>query len=386
MDNKKAEKTFAIVAGEVSGDILGAGLIRSLKSRYPDASFIGIGGPKMLAEGFKTLFPMERLSVMGLVEVLGRIRELIHIRKSLYQRFSTDRPTAFIGIDAPDFNIGLELKLKKSGVTTLHYVSPSVWAWRQKRIFKIRKAVDHMLAFFPFETAFYEKHNVPVTFTGHPLADEIPLDIDVNCAKKALGYAPSETLIGLLPGSREQEVNRLAPLFLQAATQMRSVQPMVKFIIPCANEHRYQQIQQLLPLYPSLDVKLTTGNSHEVMAAADALLLASGTAALEGMLNKKPMVVSYKLSSLTWHIAKRVVKTPWCSLPNILANKELIPEILQNEATPERLAKEVLNTLNQHSIFKETFYDWHRKLKRDASERAAEAIEKLIHDDTNALS
>lgn len=377
MDNK-TDKTFAIVAGEASGDILGAGLIRALRSRYPNASFVGIGGPKMLAEDFETLFPIERLSVMGLVEVLGRIRELIHIRKSLYQRFSSEKPTAFIGIDAPDFNIGLELKLRKSGVTTLHYVSPSVWAWRQKRIFKIRKAVDHMLAFLPFETAFYEKHNVPVTFTGHPLADEIPLDIDAVYAKKALGYLPSDTLIGLLPGSRGQEVKRLAPLFLEAAVQMKAKQKTLKFIIPCANEHRHQQITQLLSNYPTLDVQLTMGNSHEVMAAADALLLASGTAALEGMLNKKPMVVSYKLSWLTWQIAKRIVKTPWCSLPNILANKALIPEILQDEATPERLADETLQVLQQGDSLKKTFYEWHINLKCHASERAAEAIDQLI--------
>ena len=358
--------TFAIVAGEASGDMLGAGLMRVLKLHYPDAVFTGIGGAHMIAEGFKTLFPMERLSVMGAVEVLGSLREILGIRQSIYREFSTKKPTVFIGIDSPEFNIGLELKLKKVGVLTVHYVSPSLWAWRQKRIFKIKKAIDHMLTFLPFEKDFYEKHDVPVTFTGHPLADVIPLETNTDNMKISLGCSPQDTVIGLLPGSRNQEVKRLAPLFIQAAEIMVKRKPGIKFMIPCTTDDLYCQIKNYLKEYPSLDITLFKGNSHEIMSASDILLLASGTAALEAMLYKKPMVVSYKLSWLSWQIAKILVKTPWCSLPNILENKSLIPEILQDDATPERLAEEVLSQLENGeniAMLKETFKQWHIKLR-----------------------
>ncbi len=371
--------TFAMVVGEMSGDILGAELIKALRHYYPDAGFTGIGGPHMIAEGFKTLYPMERLSVMGIFEVFGRISELIKIRRSLYKKFSTEKPVAFIGIDAPDFNLGLEAKLKKAAVTTFHYVSPSVWAWREKRIFKIRDAVNHMLLILPFEQAIYKKHNIASTFTGHPLADKIPLKPNVTAAKCALGYAPDDIVVALLPGSREQEINRLAPLFLEAAKKMSLKKPGLHFIVPAANQHRYQQLQKVLVDFSDLRVKLTQGNSYEVMEAADVLLLASGTVALEGMLYKKPMVVSYKLPWITWKIANYLVKTPWCSLPNILAQKTIIPEILQDEATPQRLADETLKQLEHLTEeTKKIFYQLHLCLKKNAGLCAAEAIYNVI--------
>jgi len=381
MQAHNASITFAIVAGEASGDLLGAELIKSLKQYYPNAVFTGIGGPKMINEGFKSLFPMERLSVMGIIEVLSRIFELVRIRKSLFQEFTTNRPIAFIGIDAPDFNIGLELKLKQQGITTIHYVSPSIWAWRQSRIFKIKKAVDHMLAFLPFEETFYNQHGVSSTFTGHPLADKIPLDNDTSSSKKKLGYSANTVLIGLLPGSRAQEVKRLAPLFIQTARLIKNTHPEFKFIIPCVNELRLKELTPLLIKYSMQDIQLTLGNSHEVMAASDALLLASGTATLEGLLHKKPMVVSYKLSWFTWKIAKFLVKSPWCSLPNILANQTLVPEILQNDATPKRLAEEILNLLHnseEQRKLKTIFHEQHQILKREANKRAAAAVVKTI--------
>lgn len=381
MISQESEVVFAMVAGEISGDILGADLIKALRQYYPNAYFTGIGGPRMIAENFKTLYSMEKLSVMGIVEVFGRLHELLGIRRSLCRKFSTNKPIAFIGIDSPDFNLGIESKLKKAGVTTFHYVSPSVWAWRQKRVFKIRNAVDHLLALLPFEANFYKKYNVPVTFTGHPLADKIPMKPDVDLAKRTLGYKVNDIVIGLLPGSRAQEVKRLAPVFLETARAMRIKKPDLHFIIPAANEYRYQQIQTILTDFSDIEVKLIQGNSHQVMAASDALLLASGTAAFEGMLYKKPMVVSYKLPWITWKIANYLVNSPWCSLPNILSQKTLVPEILQDEATPERLADEVLNQLacyhTENSVI-ETFYQWHARLKKDASSCAATAIHKVI--------
>lgn len=380
MISQKEEVVFAMVAGEMSGDNLGADLIKALRQHYPRACFTGIGGPKMIAEGFKTLYPLEKLSVMGIVETFSHIGELIRIRRSLYKKFSTHKPTAFIGIDAPDFNLGLEAKLKKTAVTTFHYVSPSVWAWRQKRIFKIRDAVDHMLVLLPFEVDIYKQHNIPVTFIGHPLADEIPLKPDITSAKHALGYTANDIVIGLLPGSRAQEVKRLAPLFIESAKKMLHKKANLHFIIPAANKHRYQQIQEILASFPDISIKLIQDCSHQVMEAADVLLLASGTVTLEGMLYKKPMVVSYKLPWITWKIATYLVKSPWCALPNILAQKTIVPEILQDAATAEHLADETLKQLDHHleNSVEKIFYHWHNLLKKNASQCAAATIHNVI--------
>ncbi|MCK5894756.1 MAG: lipid-A-disaccharide synthase [Endozoicomonadaceae bacterium] len=374
--------TIAMVVGEASGDILGAGLIHSLKQRLPNARFVGIGGAGMLAEGFESLFPMERLSVMGLVEVLGRLKELLSIRKSLVDHLSVERPALFIGIDAPDFNLPLEQKLHDVGITTVHYVSPSIWAWRQRRVLKIKHSTHHMLTLLPFEAQFYEEHTIPVTFVGHPLADSIPLHIDVASARQALGYDDDDRVVVLMPGSRDAEVKRLGPLFLDAAQRMLQQHSTLKFVIPCVNELRRQQIERYLSERQALPVKLLDGQSHLAMAAADGILLASGTATLEAMLHKKPMVVSYQVAWLTYKILRCMVKSEWVSLPNLLAGHALVPEILQDEATPERLAQETLDAMNNSVRSQKQAKQYmaiHKTLRRNASAQASDAVMALLN-------
>jgi len=374
-------KCIAIVAGEASGDILGAGLIKSLKRLYPDAEFIGIGGPQMIAQGFTSLYPMERLSVMGLVEVLGRLRELLKIRKDLGSTLIEKKPDVFIGIDAPDFNLGLETRLKEAGIKTVHYVSPSVWAWREKRVFKIKKAVDLVLCLFPFEVAFYEQHQVPAVCVGHTLADMIDMETDTTAAREQLGLSLQNPVVAILPGSRQGEVARLGELFLHTAQQIKHSIPSVQFVIPAANDDRKQQLEVLLQSVPELSVKLISGQSRTVMASADVVLLASGTAALEGMLLKKPMVVSYRLARLTYFIMSRMVKQKYVSLPNLLAGKELIPELLQHDATPENLTAAVLKLLADDQTaakLKSEFTQLHTMLRKNADDAAAQAVANLI--------
>ena len=376
-------KRIAMVAGEASGDILGAGLIKALKQHYPNAEFIGIGGPMMQAEGFKSLYPMERLSVMGLVEVLGRLRELLNIRKELCKTLTSLKPDVFIGIDAPDFNLGLETKLKEQGIKTVHYVSPSVWAWREKRVFKIKKAVDLVLCLFPFEVAFYEKHQVKAVCVGHTLADAIDLDVSVDDARKTLDIKTASRVVAILPGSRQGEVAKLGDLFLQTAELLSAEEPELQFVIPAANDLRKQQLEEMIKAVPKVKVTLLDGQSREAMAAADVVLMASGTAALEGMLLKKPMVVSYKVSSITAFILRRMLKQPFISLPNLLAGKELVPEILQEDATPENLAQAVLNFLedaNAATRLKTEFMHLHTMLRKNADQAAAQAIIELCTD------
>lgn len=372
---------FAMVAGEASGDILGAGLVKSLKQQFPDARFVGIGGPKMIAEGFESLYPMERLSVMGLFEVLGRLGELLKIRKQLFNTLMDIKPDVFIGIDAPDFNLKLEQKFKANNIKAVHYVSPSVWAWREKRVFKIKQSVDLVLCLFPFEVDFYHKHGVPAVCVGHTLADAIEMEPDTQLARTTLELPSEGPVVALLPGSREGEVARLGELFLQTAELIKKQVPSVKFVLPAANEERFQQLTNMLADHESLSVKLLHGQSREAMASSDTILMASGTAALEGMLFKKPLVVSYKLSALTAYIVRKMLKQPFVSLPNLLAGKELVPELLQEAATPENLSTAVLNFLqNEHasSHLKAEFAQLHKLLKRDADVAAARAITELI--------
>lgn len=373
---------IAIVAGETSGDMLGAGLIKSLKARYPDAEFEGIGGPLMQAQGFKTFVPMERLAVMGLVEVLGRLFELLKVRRDLIKHWKANPPDVFIGIDAPDFNLTLEQKLRESGVRTAHYVSPSVWAWREKRVLKIAKAVDLMLTLFPFEAKFYEQHQVPVKFVGHHLADKIPFETPAGPAREALGLDKDKPVVCLMPGSRSGEVARLGELFLQTARRMLHNRNDLQFIIPAASVERRNQIEEQLAQFPGhMPVKVVLGQSHTCMAAANTILLASGTATLEAMLLKKPMVVSYIVAPLTYKILKRLVKQPYVALPNLLAGRELVPEYLQDEATVEHLAEALLVRLDDseamHQLH-ETFLFIHRQLKRNADDEAAAAIAALL--------
>lgn len=372
---------IGIVVGEASGDILGAALMTELRKLYPNAEFSGIGGPRMLALGFHSYFPQDRLAVMGLIEPLKRLPELLRIRKFLREHFIANPPSVFIGIDSPDFTISLERSLKEHGIKTVHYVSPSVWAWRQKRVFKIAKSVDLMLTLLPFEAAFYEKYNVPVEFVGHHLADEIPLESDKFKARRELGIPEHARVVALLPGSRASEVERMGKLFMHAAVFCLEQDPELLFYIPAANSDRYRQLHHQLNDYVDFPIQLFNGNSHRVMAAADVLLLASGTVALEALLLKKPMVVAYKMAPLTFKILSWLVKTPFVSLPNLLANKLLVPELLQDNATPEKLSAAVMHYFEnpeEASVLCDTFAEMHFNLRRDASVRAAAAIAKLI--------
>lgn len=367
----------ALVAGEASGDILGSGLMRALKARHPDVEFIGVGGPRMEAEGLASLFPMERLAVMGLVEVLGRLPELLRRRKQLIADLIAARPDVFIGIDAPDFNLGVELKMRQAGIRTVHYVSPSVWAWRQKRVFKIRDACDLMLTLFPFEAKFYTEHQVPVCFVGHPLADDIPLEADRGQARRALGLPEEGAVVALLPGSRGGEVAKLGSLFLDAAERLRVLRPELHFVLPCANAERRAQLEQMLA-GRNLSLTLLDGQSHLALAACDAVLIASGTATLEALLYKRPMVVAYKVAPLTYRILKRLVKSPYVSLPNLLAQRMLVPELIQDAATPDSLAQTLAPLIVDGQAQTDGFDQIHRTLRRDASARAADAVLELV--------
>ena len=366
----------ALVAGEASGDILGAGLMQALKAKYPHIEFMGVGGPLMQAQGLNSYFPMERLSVMGLVEVLGRLPELLSRRKRLINSLIQAKPDVFIGIDAPDFNLTVELKLRQAGIKTVHYVSPSVWAWRQKRVLKIREACDLMLTLFPFEAKFYTDHQVPVRFVGHPLADTIPSQADRAAAREALHLLPDQPVVALMPGSRGGEVARLGNLFLDAATRLRTLRPGIQFVLPCATPERRLQLEQML-VGRDLPLTLLNGRSHEALAACDAVLIASGTATLEALLYKRPMVVAYKVAPLTYRILKRLVTSAYISLPNLLAERLLVPELIQDAATPEALAQVLAPLLEGGEVQTEGFDVIHRALRRDASEQAAQAVLEL---------
>lgn len=372
---------FGIVAGEASGDLLGAGLIAAIKQRHPDAVFEGIAGPQMIAAGAESLFPMERLSVMGIVEVLGRYRELLGIRRQLAAHFRANPPDAFIGIDAPDFNLGLERQLREAGIKTVHYVSPSVWAWRQRRVKKIARSTDLMLTLFPFEASFYEQHHVPVRFVGHHLADTIPLDVDRAGARRALDLPASGEILALLPGSRSNELHYLAATFIDTARWLRARRPGLTLVVPLVNPQRRAQFEALLAEQADPPpLILVDGHSREVMAAADVVLLASGTAALEAMLLKRPMVVAYRLAAFTYWLAKRLVKVDKVSLPNLLADEHLVPELIQHEATPGNLGTAVLNYLENPeaaAAINARFDQIHRDLRRNASDQAADAILQL---------
>ncbi len=371
---------IGMVAGEASGDQLGADLLPALRRHFPGAVFEGIGGERMLEAGFHSLFPQERLAVMGFVEPLKRLPELLRIRRELYRHFLTGRFDLVLGIDSPDFNLGLEEHLRRRGVLTAHYVSPSVWAWRQGRVRKIARAVDRMLTLFPFESEFYRDQGVPVSFVGHPLADRIPMESDTAAARRALGLTDAP-MLAILPGSRASEIAQMAGLFLDTARRLVAEDPALQLVIPAAGEARYRELEEILAARPQLPVTLIRGDSHRVMAAADAVLLTSGTTALEAMLLKKPMVVAYRMGPASYWLASKLVRTPWISLPNLVAGETLVPELIQNEASVDNLVRETRTMLyddHRRRTLQDAFSHMHETLRLDASDTAAAVLARML--------
>lgn len=377
-DNKPLR--IGIVAGEASGDVLAAGFVSVLKQRYPNAIFEGIGGKHLTALGLNSLFDMEELSVMGLFEVLKHLPRLLHIRKSVINHFLNNPPDIFIGVDAPDFNLAVETKLKKAGIKTVHYVSPTVWAWRESRIHKIAKASDLVLGIFPFEADIYAKYNVPYQYVGHTMADSIDLLPDQEAKRQLFELKSEDKVLALLPGSRAREVDTLLPDFIRCAEILKKSFPALKVLIPAANNAREIQIKQLLKeLKPSVDTVVTQIAARDVMIAADAVLLASGTATLEAMLCKKPMVVGYKMSKMTHIIMKQLYKPDFFSLPNILADEALVPELLQEDVNPQNMASKLKPMLESKPIdLIQRFTQLHKTLQLNADEQAANAIQGLL--------
>jgi lipid-A-disaccharide synthase len=386
MSEKVSEKALKVgmVAGEASGDILAAGLIKQLKKQYPNATFEGIAGPKMQAQGCQSLFDMEELSVMGLVEVLSRIRRLMFVRKTLLNHFLSNPPDVFIGVDAPDFNLDLELKLKKQGIKTVQYVSPTVWAWREKRIFKIAKATNLVLSIFPFEKQVYDKHHIPCDYVGHTMADDIAIKPDKQKARLSLKLKENATVLAVLPGSRKREVDTLLDVFIQSCLLLKSDIADLKVLIPVVNRQRKDQVDQYIQTHnPDLSIQVVIGHAREVMIASDAVLLASGTATLEAMLCKKNMVTAYKLSGLTYQMMKWLYKAKYFALPNVLADEKLIPELLQDDVTPQTISKLLLPMLTLQSGDEQQalitkFETLHESLKKDADVQSAAAVANLI--------
>ncbi len=376
---------IGIVAGEASGDLLASGLIRAIKAKHPGAVFEGIAGPAMVEAGCQAIYPAEKLAVMGLVEVLSHYRELKGMQNAIVKHFLDNPPDVFIGVDAPDFNLTVERKLKQQSVKTVHYVSPSVWAWRQYRVKKIGRSVDLMLTLFPFEADFYHQHDVAVAFVGHPLAEMIPMQPEASAARQQLALPADKQLVAILPGSRMSEAKMLSQLMLEAAVVISQQQPGVEFVIPLATPAIRKQVESVLADMQDKPVlHLFDGRSREVMAAVDVIVLASGTAALEALLFKRPMVVTYKLSTLTYAIVKRLIKTEFVSLPNILAGEEVVKELIQDQATIANLAQETLRLLQDDGAadaVSERFKYIHQQLKQDANAKAATAVLSLLEPD-----
>ena len=372
-----------IIAGEHSGDILGAGLMTALQKRHPNVVFEGIAGPKMKALGCHSIFDMEELAVMGLFEVLGRLPRLLHIKKHIIAHFIDNPPDVFIGIDAPDFNLRVELALKNAGITTVQYVSPSVWAWRPKRIFKIAAATNLVLSLLPFEKAFYDQHDVPCTFVGHTLADDIALQHNQQHARDQLGFSESDIVLALLPGSRSSEVGLLSECYLEAANLLAAKIPNLKVVVPLVNDARKQQFQAIAAkVAPDLKLSLLDAQADVAIKSATAVLLASGTATLETMFYKKPMVVGYKLKAMSYWVYNTFFKftIKYFSLPNLLADAPLVPELLQQQCTPDAITQALYPLLTgDNSQLIATFTDIHKHIRCDASDKAAIAVLELLN-------
>ncbi|PKM23130.1 MAG: lipid-A-disaccharide synthase [Gammaproteobacteria bacterium HGW-Gammaproteobacteria-14] len=372
---------IALIAGEQSGDILGSGLMVALRQRYPEARFIGVGGSLMAEQGLHSFFPMERLSVMGITEVLGRLPELFRLRRQLVDFLLNQQPDVCIGIDAPDFNLPIERRLRAAGIRTAHYVSPSVWAWRKGRIKGIRDSVDLMLALLPFEAQFYRDHDVPVEFVGHPLADRIPMRMDADALRGQLGLSGKHTLISVLPGSRGGEVGMLWPTFLQVIDELACRRPDLRFVVPAANPARRQQIDGLCGDRDRPYLSIIDGQSREAMAASDLVLLASGTATLEALLVKRPMVIAYRVGWITYWIARSLAVTNTVGLPNLLAGESVVPELIQGDMTANNLIAELERWLDdpaRAAALLSRFDAIHDTLRRSASDRAAVAVSALL--------
>jgi lipid-A-disaccharide synthase len=373
-------KTIAIVAGEASGDLLGSLLMSAIRQSAPDVRFIGIGGPKMQAVGMDVLFPMEKLAVRGYVEVLRHYREIVGIRRKLRERFLAEPPDLFIGVDAPDFNLDLEMALKQRGIPTVHYVSPSIWAWRGERIHKIKQAVSHILALFPFEAPLYEKVGVPVTYVGHPLADFLPEQPKRAEMREQMRILPRHAKVfAFLPGSRQSEVRHLAKTYIETAKLILQKLPEAQFLVPLASRETRNIFEEVLWKLEAQQLPITMlfGHAHDAMIAADGVLVASGTATLEAALLKRPMVITYKMPALSWWLNKRKKYQPYVGLPNILAGKFVVPEILQHDATPENLAQALLNLVNnKHAVadLEVAFGAIHQTLRQGTAQKAAAAI------------
>ena len=370
---------IAIVAGEASGDLLASHLIEALRARLPNAQFFGIGGPKMVARGFDSWFPLESLAVRGYIEVLKHYREISGIRSELKRRLLANPPDVFIGVDAPDFNLALEKSLKRRGIATVHYVGPSIWAWRGKRIHKIGAAVSRILALFPFEPALYEKQGIPVTYVGHPLADMLPVDDGRSEARQLLGLSDQQPVFALLPGSRQSELQYMAETFIETARAIHERLPEALFLVPLATRETRLLFETALYRCNAreLPIRMLFGHAHDAMKASDAVLVASGTATLEAALLKRPMAIAYKMASFSYRLMRRMGYLPYVGLPNILAGKFVVPEFIQDDATPENMAQALLNFYADKrtcALIAEEFREIHLQLKQNTAEKAATAV------------
>jgi lipid-A-disaccharide synthase len=372
---------FAMVAGEASGDLLAGSLLASLRARWPGLVAAGIGGPRMAEQGFEAWWPHDKLAVRGYAEVLGHFREIYAIRNELMERLLREPPDAFIGVDAPDFNLDVELKLKASGVKTIHFVSPSIWAWRGKRIEKIGRATDLVLCIFPFEPEIYAKRKINAVYVGHPLASAIPFEVPRAASRAALGIADDETLIAVLPGSRRSEIQYIAPRLFAAVAEMSRARPGLRFVVPVVTGLRHA-VEPLRKQYaPDAAVTLLDGRAHEALAGCDVALVASGTATLEAALFKRPMVVVYAMHALTWQMGKRMNYQPWVSLPNILLREFAVPELLQGDATAAKITAAAFKWLDDPGAAESLrirFEGIHRALQRDTGALATAAIETVL--------
>lgn len=372
---------LALVAGETSGDLLAGMLLQGLRERWPTVRTGGIGGPQMVEQGFEAWWPHSLLAVHGYADALMHYREIAGVRRQLAQRLLQHKPDAFIGVDAPDFNLGLETQLRQRGIKTIHFVSPSIWAWRGQRIAKIAQAVDHMLCLFPFEPALYARHGIPATYVGHPLADAIPLEPPHQAARVALGLDQDDVVVALLPGSRQSEIKHLLPRFLQAAAIMQRQRPGLRFVLPMVSGHQ-PLIEALVRQWGAgLSLQCILGQSHTVLAACDVTLIASGTATLEAALFKRPMVIAYHMNAISWQLMKRMRYQPWVGLPNILCESFVVPELLQSDATPQRLAAETMRWLDQTDRcagLADRFMRLHQQLRCDTVRKSVDAIARVL--------